>query len=701
MTVESQEPVVVPPEPDPVASVQPAAPAPFGERRRQGRARLWRRAFASVTGVFGLVWVALLVVAAVGAPWLAPHSPYTQDLGNALASVSGSHLMGTDNLGRDVFSRLLYGASVSIWVPATVVGLTLLGAIPLGLVSGYLGGRVDQVLMRIIDSALSFPPIVLALSVVAVLGPGLRNTTIALAIVYMPSMARLIRGQALVVREESFIEASRSLGSRSTWIVVRRVLPNLVSVVIVQATLIMSTTLIAEASLSFLGLGAQPPKASWGNMLQQAYATSLFSQPTSLVWSGAAIALTVLAFNAIGDSLAAATGLDRTAEKARIGRRRRARARRGLTLVDRDEGTLSMTGAPDPDVTLDVRGLSVAVETDHGRMPVVDNIDLTVRAGEVVGLVGESGSGKSVTSMAIMRLSPSPPFVITGGSVVLGGEDLLSLNFKGMRKVRGSEVAMVFQDPMSSLNPAQTVGAQIAETVRLHKGLSKREAWHRAVELLERVGIPDPAKRACSYPHQLSGGMRQRVMIAMALSCEPRLIVADEPTTALDVTIQAQVLQLLRRLAREENVGVIFVTHDLAVVSELCDRVMVMYAGQIVESASTDEIFAAPRHPYTEGLIGASRHAVDGAAPKAIRGQVPRLDEMPHGCRFAPRCPHREEACVEAAPPIVAVVAPVTAGRTQLPLVEADRVPEGNDPDGAIRTSRCRRAGELELRGVR
>ena len=646
-------------------------------RRRRRPVHPWRRAFATGTGIFGLCWITLLLVAAVFPSLLAPYSPYEQDLGNTLAPMSAEHWLGTDNLGRDVFSRLIYGASVSLWVPTIVALLTLLGAIPIGLCAGYRGGRVDQVLMRLVDAGLSFPPLVLAMAVVAVLGPGLRNTTVALAIVFMPSMARLVRGQVLVVREESFIEASRALGSHPVWTATRRVLPNIVSVVIVQGALIMSVTLIAEAGLSFLGLGAQPPAASWGSMLQQAYANALFIRPGSLFWPGAAIAVTVLAFNALGDSLTTAFGLDRT---ARARGRRALKGRRGLTTVSRRDVPRQMTSL-DPETCLQVSNLSVSVETPDGLTPVVEDVNVVVRRGEIVGLVGESGSGKTVTSLAIMRLAPSAPFVITGGAVQLGDQDLLSLSFDEMRKVRGRDVAMIFQDPMSSLNPAQTVGAQIAETLRLHQRASRRRAWSRAVELLERVGIPDPAKRARSYPHQLSGGMRQRVMIAMALSCGPRLIIADEPTTALDVTIQAEILTLLRDLAKTEDVAVVFVTHDLAVVSELCDRVVVMYAGQVVESASTRDLFAAPMHPYTEGLMGASRHSSEGIAPRAMGGQVPRVGDMPPGCRFAPRCRYVEAMCNQSMPALHHI------GRA--------------GPGDGERVSRCRRISEIDLEGIK
>jgi oligopeptide/dipeptide ABC transporter ATP-binding protein len=294
-----------------------------------------------------------------------------------------------------------------------------------------------------------------------------------------------------------------------------------------------------------------------------------------------------------------------------------------------------------------VEGLTIEVTTDAGTFPVVEDINLVINQGETLGLVGESGSGKTVTSLALMRLLPSPPFTITGGHVWLDGRDLLSLDFNQMRQVRGGQISMIFQDPMSSLNPARAIGAQLAESIRLHDRCSRESARRQAVELLDRVGLPDPRDRVKWFPHQLSGGMRQRVMIAMALSSHPRLFIADEPTTALDVTVQAQILDLLRDFSRSEHLSVLFVTHDLGVVAELCDRVAVMYGGQVVETASTTDLFTSPTHPYTEGLIAASRTAGADRRMSGIPGQVPAVGHAPEGCRFHPRCSYATDRCQE------------------------------------------------------
>jgi oligopeptide/dipeptide ABC transporter ATP-binding protein len=280
----------------------------------------------------------------------------------------------------------------------------------------------------------------------------------------------------------------------------------------------------------------------------------------------------------------------------------------------------------------------------------VDRVSFVVPAGHTVGIVGESGSGKSVTALSILRLVREPPGRIVGGSVLFRGRDLLTLPERDMQKIRGAEIAMIFQEPMTSLNPVMTTGAQVAEPLQLHRGMSKREALAEAAKLFRLVGIADPDRRIHDYPHQMSGGMRQRVMIAMALACRPALVIADEPTTALDVTIQAQILDLLARLRRELGMSLLLITHDLGVVAETCDDVVVMYAGHVVEQAGAVDLFARPRHPYTAGLIASRKPTGHSRQLQAIPGLVPRLDQLPPGCRFADRCPRVQPKCRAEAP---------------------------------------------------
>jgi oligopeptide/dipeptide ABC transporter ATP-binding protein len=322
---------------------------------------------------------------------------------------------------------------------------------------------------------------------------------------------------------------------------------------------------------------------------------------------------------------------------------------------------------------LEVKNLKTYFSTSRGEVRSVDDVSFALEQGETLCLVGESGCGKSVTALSVMRLV-SPPGRIVGGEIWFEGRDLLKLSEAEMRKLRGDDIAMIFQDPMTSLNPVYTVGEQIAEAIRLHRGVPKKEAWNQAVEGMRDVAIPAPEVRARNYPHEMSGGMRQRVMIAMALACDPKLLIADEPTTALDVTIQAQILELLAELREKRRLGLLLITHDLGVVAETADRVAVMYAGKIVEEAPVRELFRAPRHPYTEGLLRAVPRLNEAGRERktrlaTIEGVVPNPLELPPGCRFAPRCPHAADKC--------------RAG--EIPLIEVS----------AQHSSRCVRVGEI------
>jgi len=304
---------------------------------------------------------------------------------------------------------------------------------------------------------------------------------------------------------------------------------------------------------------------------------------------------------------------------------------------------------------LEVKNLKTYFYSSEGVLPAVDGVSFDVGRGETVGLVGESGCGKTVTSLSIMKLVQSPPGHYVEGSIFFDGQELLGKSEPEMRKIRGNKIAMIFQEPMVSLNPVYTVGNQIAEAIRLHQGFGYRKAMTKAMQMLELVGVPDPQRRIREYPHQLSGGLRQRAMIAMALSCNPELLIADEPTTALDVTIQAQILELMRRLKKELGMALLIITHDLGIVAEMAERVVVMYSGKVVEEATVDDLFYAPRHPYTEGLFNCMPR-IDRSRGKlrVIEGVVPNPLSFPVGCRFHPRCPYAQQFCVEQEPALVA-----------------------------------------------
>ncbi len=307
------------------------------------------------------------------------------------------------------------------------------------------------------------------------------------------------------------------------------------------------------------------------------------------------------------------------------------------------------------DEILNIRNLKTYFYSEGREIKAVDGVDFTLKRGETLGIVGESGSGKSITSLSLMRLIPTPPGKIVDGEIIFKGENLLKKSEEAMREIRGNEISMIFQEPMTSLNPVFSIGEQIAEAIRIHQGLPRREAWDKAVDMLRLVGIPSPEKRAKQEPHELSGGMRQRVMIAMALSCNPELLIADEPTTALDVTIQAQILDLLKKLQKELGTAIIMITHDLGVIAETCDKVAVMYAGKVVEYTDADSLFDNPGHPYTEALMNSIPRVDSDEELAAIRGTVPSPHEMPVGCSFAPRCDYATELCFEREPELEAV----------------------------------------------
>ena len=671
--------------------------------------RFWRAFLADHWAVAGLVFLVVAIVSAIFAPLIAPHNPSAQDLLAINAGPSVHHWFGTDDLGRDILSRIIWGGRVSLRATFEIVALAIAVALPLGLVAGFLRGWVDSVIMRIMDALFSFPPLVLALTVAALLGASINNVAVAIGIVFVPSFVRLIRGEVIGVREEAYIESAQSLGARPGRIMRTHVLPNVASPIIIQVSLALGFALLAEAGLSFLGIGAQPPTPSWGDMLNEAY-QFIFQAPLALVFPGLAIMVTVLSFNMVADGLRDAVGRGSATGPGR-GIRTRLRERRAAAQRDRLDGAIparpTESDPPSPAPASPavgngtnrtaLRSANHLLNVDHLRVefaingrswPVVEDLSFSVEPGRTLGLVGESGSGKTVSALAIMGLLPKQVARVTGGSVRFEGRNLLELGPKELRSIRGDQIAMIFQDPMSSLNPAFTVGNQIAEQVRAHRDVGRAEAKRIAVEMLERVEIPDASRRSRDYPHQFSGGMRQRVMIAMALSCSPKLLIADEPTTALDVTTESQILDLLHALLVEESMAMIFVTHDLGVIAEVADEVVVMYAGQKVEQAAAGRLFTRPRHPYTEALLTSMpQHTPTGAPLPVIPGVVPRPEDFPITCRFRDRCAHAVDAC----------------GSTVIELrpvhVAADDLAAPTDPETAW--VRCLRQDELLLEGVR
>ena len=419
------------------------------------------------------------------------------------------------------------------------------------------------------------------------------------------------------LRELDYVQAARALGVRDSAIIFRHILPNLIHLVVITFVLMFSGLVLSEAILSWLGIGID---GSWGQMIDQAR-DELAREP--VIWwniTAAGIALfgLLLAVNFVGDAV---RDVPRPPHASRA----------------------SMS-------ILEIENLTTEFPTVNGKVPVVDSLNLSIDRGEVVALVGESGCGKSLTALSLLRLVPKPGRITTG-TVSLEGRSLLTLSVPEMRHVRGQEISMIFQEPMTSLNPVVTVGAQVIEAIRLHHPVPMGEAQKRTVELFQRVGIPDPSARTRAYPHQLSGGLRQRVMIAMALASNPKLLIADEPTTALDATIQAQIIELLRSLQTSVGLSILLITHDLGVVNELADRVAVMYAGRIVEIGSRSKIFSHPAHPYTQGLLRSiPARAKRGEPLPEIAGMVPSPEDWPTGCRFSNRCGQVFEKCRREVP---------------------------------------------------
>ena len=428
-------------------------------------------------------------------------------------------------------------------------------------------------------------------------------------------------GSVLGARSRDYVEAVRVLGASRPRIMLRTILPNVLGPVLVQISLTAAAAIVLESGLSFLGLGVVPPAPSWGLMIRGGRDT-MDQAPLLLLWPCLALTLTILAINALCDALQVA--VDPRA------------AQRPKRVLDR---VLPGLAAPRPGNAdlLCIEHLTVEIATPAGPIRPVQDVSLGVARGQTLAIVGESGSGKTLTGLAALGLLPDAA-AVTAGHVWVGADDVVGATAAILRRLRGGMAAMVFQDSLSSMNPVHRIGDQIAEA------MTGQDSAARAVALLARVGIPEPARRARAYPHELSGGMRQRAMIAMALAREPALLIADEPTTALDVTVQAQVLDLLRDLQRERGLALVFITHSLPVVAEIADRVAVMYCGEIVEQGSVAAVFGRPLHPYTAALL-ASAPPEDGSLPQGIAGTVPLPLELPPGCRFAPRCSHRHPIC--------------------------------------------------------
>ena len=611
------------------ATTDTLAGARFGRSlpRRRIRTALTTHPLAAA----GAFYLLALMLAAAGARVIAPADPEQQDLARALDGPSGSHWLGTDRLGRDVLSRLLFGARVTLFDVAVATVVFLAVGVPLGVAAGYRGGWLDRVVVRLADLVLAVPGIVVLLMVVAVFPGNDAATMVALGILGCPGLLRIARGSTMAIRGELYVTAARLSGLRTPAILRRHVLPRISGPIIVQTSLFCAMALLAESGLSFLGLTRPESQGpSWGNMVGEA-SNAMSQDPWLLVPTGVALIATVMAFGLVGDAVRDST-MSRGAMAPPLFPKRPRQRVAGSGAQQPGNGVVPV---------LSVRGLTVAI----GGTTVVHDVTFDVPPGKAIGIVGESGCGKSITARAILGLLPAGG-TVTAGHVVFDGSDLTALSDKELNRVRGPGIAFISQDPANSLDPTFTVGSQLREVIRRHHPQSRRDAQAEAQRLLRLVRLPDPDAVLRRRPAELSGGMAQRVCIAMALAAKPKLLIADEPTTALDVTVQAEILALLRDLQHRLGMAVLLITHDWGVLADECERAVVMYAGEVVETAGVDQLCARPRHPYTAALLAANPHRARTGQPlPSIPGAVPKPGEWPTGCHFQSRCPIVQPAC--------------------------------------------------------
>jgi len=642
-----------------------------------GKAALARfsrhRLFSSPGAVAGLLWLAVLVVASLTAPLWLPFKTEDQDFTAVLSGPTAAHWLGTDELGRDILSRIFAAAAGTLGTSliTVIVGVGL-GTV-LAMLAAGAGERTEAVISRVTEIMMSLPGTVIILAVIGAVGTNIPVVMAILGILMSAGIYRVILGQAKSLQSQLYVDAAKVDGTSPLGISLRHVLPGLANTIVVQAALIFAVGMLIQAGLAFIGFGPPIPQPSWGGMVQAA-SQHVYDAPWMMVPTGAVLALTVLSANAIGNALGKAPNAAAPHLPSAAARRQRAKAVAAIAAAP------GLSGGDPAKGMLGVRNLSVAVDsTGAGNgVRLVTDVSFDVQPGTVLGLVGESGCGKTMTALSLLGLLPSGVSV-AGGQILWNGRNLGATTEKDMEAVRGREIALISQEPMRALDPMFTIGYQLTATIRRLRGMGRAEARAEALNLLEKVGIVDAARILKTYPHQISGGMAQRVAIALALSGRPKLLVADEPTTALDVTVQAEILSLLRTLVKDTGMSVVMVTHDLGVVADICDQVAVMYAGQVVENGKTAAILDNPRHPYTLALLAADPHAnhADSMPERlaTINGQVPQPKDWPAGCRFAARCQFAGSACLEPVP-----LLPSGTGEGLVRCVKADQLAvEGMD----------------------
>ena len=610
----------------------------------QGR---WSRVVRTPLGLTATALVVLVLALACLGPVLWGTGADAVNTDDILALPSAEHWAGTDNLGRDILLRSLVAARPSILLALVAIVISVVIGLLLGAAPFVLGRRTGRLVSAAVNIAVAFPGILLALFFAVVFGAGATGAVLAIGLSGAPAFARLTQTLVAGIAARDYVAAARIAGVGRFRVLFRHVLPNIAEPLVVNATIGAGSALLSFTGLSFLGLGVQSPSYDWGRLLYDGIG-AIYVNAAAALAPGAAVLLAGLAFNLFGESVAKGLGIP-----AGFGLRALATTRAAAVPEPAVHG--EEDHEPSDDVVLDVRDLEVTFPGPTGPVRLVRGVSFEVRRGEAVGVVGESGSGKSLTALAITRLVADHGRV-DAARLDLLGHDLLAPDTAVRRRLLGTSLAMVFQDPMTSFNPTRRIGAQLAEVATHHQGKTRREAMARAVDRLAAVRIPDAEARARQYPHEFSGGMRQRAMIGMGLMGKPALIVADEPTTALDVTVQQQVLDLLAAIREADDVALVLISHDVTVLGEVCDRVLVMYAGRVVEDLPAAGLATAAQHPYTRALVEAVPDmATDLTRPLAtIPGRPVGPADAPPGCAYADRCPLADARCRAEDPPLVA-----------------------------------------------
>jgi oligopeptide/dipeptide ABC transporter ATP-binding protein len=686
-------------------------------RRRARLAARWRASGRTSRRllVAGAAVTAGFAVVALLAPLLAPYGPAAHNAPQ-LARPSLPHWFGTTNLRFDVLSRVIFGARLAFEVVLASTVFALVIGVPLGLVSGYTGGRLDRGLVLVMDALYAFPSLLLAIVAAFALqrwvGPGVPAAALSISVIYVPQYFRVVRNHTLAVREEAFVDAARAMGAPKRVIIVRYVAANVLQSVPVIFTVNAADAVLTLAALGFLGYGVPLRTAEWGFDIGNAISDVGVGAWWTSLFPGLAIVALVTGMSLLGEGIndilnprLRAAGMASEGLIPGIDPEADATPPPPVTSAGSDPGPPPEVDTPLPDsaerelprsikaVVVDgpappgpelsadpallVDQVSVTYRSPRGPVRAVDGVSLAVGAGESVGLVGESGCGKSTLGRAVLGILPA--VAEQDGRVVLDGVDLTA-DAEAWRGARGDELSLVFQDPATRLDPLQRVESHFVELIRAHRpGTSKADAARLARETLAAVGVPPD--RARQYPHEFSGGMRQRIMIALAVVLGPRVLVADEPTTSLDVLVEAQILDLLTDLRRRLGLAVVLITHNLGIVAETCDRVAVMYAGRIVEEGPVGAVFAAPRHPYTQALLGAVI-TLETRAPAAVPGAPPDLAAPLPGCPFAPRCPLAMAVCHDVRPALTPVGPAHTAACHLYPGADPTHPSEAWEPGG-------------------